>query len=951
MSLFAAYQEDDDSEEEEKKDEEELNKILNKKNKLKKEKSKSSKKEKHRKKYYSSSSDSEEVKNKEQDNRWRFLSESDLKNGISSFIVDDSKGHTSNFSQDSMSKRYLIVYDKPCKNVLGGKEKLNDYNNIVNVSERFFYDGKTKIYKRKKKFGDISNREVTNVSNKDYAKESILETKETLLKEAVNNNPQDTDSWLDLINFQDEICTFRGDGVKAICERKISMIDEALKKLGKKGVELKVKKLECLSKMGDFNLVIKQWNTYLIQHPNSLMLWQGIINIVLYDFNNFTVSLCLRVIGDCFDTLTRLLRNEIVSHKVEEGTEKFLGDLLCQLINLHFQFGFTEVGICLIQTFLEFNYLMPDELINKSHKKCCEEFTKYWDCNCRMIGDENGVGWKNCYSKDSHFPSSNNTESTYVIEEDLFCWKAKKENYSISKSWINLEKIREKHNFYPLRKEIDYDNKDPDRIVSFDKVSKFLFKFPTLRDYVFVNICKIFHVDISGLIEEPCLDIDPLLQATKLCFLEDTHPPYEALLFLEEVLKFLHSTFDGRMGEMLSYGIYKTTIRYGINLKKMNIPNKKFVSKLKETFIDVTSTGDVNSRMLKLLSNFDELFNDSQYINGIDIALQNVDIKVLSFIYEPVNNRKELALVKKALFNYCKRFIDKNMVIPLTYFLLNDSLIGIESKHEVSDDLCKLASDRLFYLHEKKYNFFKDWKLDELLYVAGIVMIQRYQYYNNPYESRKVIEYLENNFHFEVVQRMEELFLLQEKIYSLHYLRHPDSFSQECDTYLYECATRYPNFVNLIFLILKRRKYTVFSLNHLLLNDLKMDELSKMIALIYVEYLYYTKHREHAVEIEAQLPSFDKLRNVILKYADKITKMIMNPCVWNLLLYLENEYGTKESIKSTFLKGLDSVGWSKDYYMNYLSYNEDNFQTIFSLFIEKGFRIRCLKEEISVLIC
>ncbi|CEF62207.1 Protein NRDE2 homolog [Strongyloides ratti] len=519
----------------------------------------------------------------------------------------------------------------------------------------------------------------------------------------------------------------------------------------------------------------------------------------------------------------------------------------------------------------------------------------------------------------------------YIKQEDEYCLLAQKENHPLSKVWITIEQIREKYNYFQITSG-EYDNGDKDRHVDFKKSIYYsLFTFSSkIKEYILRQILKIFKVDIDrvlGGFNEP--DIYSLFDKMNIKII-DTHPPYESLKFMERLFKFMgeRENCNNEELEKIVFAIYKIIVRYGKNLEYENKGNEKFAKILKDNFINNVSLY--------------ELFYDSRFMNNIDLALDKVDIKVLSIIYQPTISERQKCFTKVDLVNY------------IVSFLMTGSVI---SKDEVQNDVHykTMASEQLFVLHNYEntnYKFFYDWKLDDLKYISGLIMILKYQMFSDVKFSLNIIQFLEKKYSHERLETLEELFLLQEEIYADYYEKQSKVYEPAYDIFIVESLKKYPKFINLLMVYLRRSSiHKDIHIDTSFIESLQISKLPKMMAIIYNELLIFQKKfNQYANNDGTIFPNFDKLRQVILKYVDEITKMTLSPLIWKLLLQLEHKYGNKESLKRSFLKGLESAGWSKDFYIDYLSYDSSAFDNVFQLFIEKGFRIRCLKEELPVLL-
>uniref|UniRef100_A0A0K0EWF9 Nuclear RNAi defective-2 protein (inferred by orthology to a C. elegans protein) n=1 Tax=Strongyloides venezuelensis TaxID=75913 RepID=A0A0K0EWF9_STRVS len=912
---------------------------------------------------------------------------------------DNSKGHRVN------------LHDNKC---ISGFDDSGHHVNNVNIQ---LNNTPSRVAKKQVKESLLREKE---------AQEMVLRSERNSLKSLIDSDPKDLELWLKFLKLQDKESKIKGDPLNVTCEIKLSIIEKAMKNIGSKCVELKIEKLKCLCDLGDYNKTIKQWEIYLIQHPNSLSLWEAIMDMTLFNFSRFSVRVCIRVMVDCYRTLAKLLRGEIVTHKPEPGTEMFLADLLVRIIKLHFHFGYSEIAVFMVSSFVEFNFSRPKVLEGQSFKELLKHFAMFCKCKCSKAGFKGAIGWKNCYNehsdcrksdkefgckdpkdgrqvndpmltssnvlntssgnerrvsdtnqhdlcetnsqirgsidKDQEITSSENFQDTpydneYIKEEDDYFLLAQKANHPMSNVWVTVEQIREKYYYFQCTDDF-YSNGDKDNIVNFEKdVSYTIFDFShEVKEYLLREIVKVFRVNIdktTGALCDP--DIHALYDVIDTMNI-DTHPTYESLCFIERVFKFLERENDVENEyEKLDFGIYKTIVRYGKNLALDGRKSAKFAKKLKENFIDTTLDDGTKEKHNKLITFIDDLLYDSQFMDQRYLDLDKIDISTLFKIYEPISSQREELLLQKAMYNYCRRsFTKKKLVNEISFFLMNNSLDSIYAESNDYSQLINLGGRKIYSLHDGlriNHKFFCDWRLDDLMYTSGLTMILQYQKFCNPSASFTILEYIQSMHSHERMEKCEELFLLQEEIYSNYYEKKNEEYGPSYDNFVVTSVKKYPKFVNLLMVYLSRcGKHRTTQIDSSFIESLDVSKLPKMMAIIYNEYLLFKKELSKGTSSYPPYPGFDRFRQAILKYADEITKMTLSPIIWNLLLKLESKYGSRESLKRSFFRGLESVGWSKEYYMKYLLCESSAFDDVFQLLIEKGFRVRCLKEELPILL-
>lgn len=188
---------------------------------------------------------------------------------------------------------------------------------------------------------DSDRRKVEeSTADKDSHESEILQRTRELNK-ILHDKPQDIQTWLALVDFQEEIVR-KEDSVKSsftatgwerrkaatrtIIEKKIAVFEKALQK-NPNSVELIVGHLDLCNEIMDAEELVQKWKRVSFVHPNNTLLWRHYLLFMQSRFSVFSFSKIAAVYGKCLSTLSSIKEGTFASHQAEGNLESEMVDL------------------------------------------------------------------------------------------------------------------------------------------------------------------------------------------------------------------------------------------------------------------------------------------------------------------------------------------------------------------------------------------------------------------------------------------------------------------------------------------------------------------------------------------------------------------------------------------------------------------------------------------------
>ncbi|KAF1799857.1 NRDE-2, necessary for RNA interference-domain-containing protein [Mucor lusitanicus] len=302
----------------------------------------------------------------------------------------------------------------------------------------------------------------------------------------LDQEPHNVQLWLDFIRFQDEVAAgldpanSSNNNKSSLNEVKLSIFEKALDH-NPTDEELIHAYLTCGAETWETLKLLREWDTMLKQHPDSIRLWAEYINLRQTNFASFSYTQCVKVFEDALSTLKRQA-NKCKQDDMErrEDIESLMVYILLRACLFIKQSGYQEKAFAIIQAAVEFNLYAPVNFsmkhVEQQHtaQEKVDAFVEFWDSEVLRFGEAGALGWHEYFrARDNgeEIPDTVLDKPPTNNEED--------DNDMLSlKDWLASELESEQKNRLPLRMnqaEDDSVDEDPYRIILSDDITSFLF--------------------------------------------------------------------------------------------------------------------------------------------------------------------------------------------------------------------------------------------------------------------------------------------------------------------------------------------------------------------------------------------------------------------------------------------------------------------------------------------
>lgn len=295
----------------------------------------------------------------------------------------------------------------------------------------------------------------------------------------LDKEPRNTQLWLDFVRFQDEAAagldpTASKANKSSLNEVKLSIFEKALDNIPG-DQDLILAYLTCGAETWETLKLLREWDRFLKQNPDSIKLWSEYINLRQTNFASFSFAQCVQVFEDALATLGKHAKNQR-DEEARENVESLMVYILLRTCLFMKQCGYQERAFAMIQASVEFNLFQPQlfNMASSGYKDKLNAFSDFWDSEVLRFGEEGALGWQEYYR------ASNNGED---IPEPVFEKTAHAEDEIMTlQDWYRLEMTSEENEHLPLRmSQVDDDtvDEDPYRITLSDDIKPFLFSTTT----------------------------------------------------------------------------------------------------------------------------------------------------------------------------------------------------------------------------------------------------------------------------------------------------------------------------------------------------------------------------------------------------------------------------------------------------------------------------------------
>ncbi|KAI6188321.1 Golgi apparatus membrane protein TVP23-like protein [Aphelenchoides besseyi] len=462
-----------------------------------------------------------------------------------------------------------------------------------------------------------------------------MEQKQKLVKKDVNDNKRNVYQWLHFLKFEEEYFAYenqlngrsRDSGRMSYLERRAEIIKSGLKSVHRdEAVELKLEMMKTLiERFGSHHEIVeKEWKKVQIDYVNSEPMWKAYIADRIHRLSGFNIVNAEKPYAHAIERLNNLLNGTLVSHKVLDGTEDFLIDLVVARCKLFLEAGYVSHVIGNLQAIAEFMFFISAQTKQQRHSYQIQEFKEFWESGMPRIGDADAkgelnndykrfqvLGWKNTVYDRNELNKANEKKIlseeklTIQIEDDeikmpeLFTQAI---NYTLSAIWSEIEKKRSERCWPPVTPISEFNDKErfqyiDERIVKFESVKPSLIQLssPTNALRLIFRILQLFGVKVPGMIDTTQQGvIEEILPGD----FDHLRPKYHGIrdFFIDFLTKLATTTESIEIGYVLST-IVSSAI-YFLNVEDIDEDQKtNFLNRLQKQIYEWPAVGkDISHR-------------------------------------------------------------------------------------------------------------------------------------------------------------------------------------------------------------------------------------------------------------------------------------------------------------------------------------------------------------------
>ncbi|KAK7074930.1 hypothetical protein SK128_027587 [Halocaridina rubra] len=341
---------------------------------------------------------------------------------------------------------------------------------------------------------DTFVNEDDNVDNEkgDSLEYKFWQDKSKVYNQRLGKEPGNITLWIEFVRFQDKSFRylFKTDddkenaqkrkkvSLKALAERKISILDSAIKK-NPRSLELQYERLVIGQDLWDDKKLKQEWGTLLFNFPNKINVWHQYLAFMETHFTSYNLSNVVNAFSKCTEKLLQIKNGTFITHSPPSDIGMSLVDITLQLAYVWKQAGYVERSVALFQALVELNLFPPSHVVGRSIslEDTLALFEPFWDSRAPRFGEEKALGW--AVSMENRQPM----EYPEIIlggmhdEEDAILARGG----STSDLWLSLESFRERQHWLPWEQDPE-DCEDPERMVNYDDIASHLYILDTLDE-------------------------------------------------------------------------------------------------------------------------------------------------------------------------------------------------------------------------------------------------------------------------------------------------------------------------------------------------------------------------------------------------------------------------------------------------------------------------------------
>lgn len=244
------------------------------------------------------------------------------------------------------------------------------------------------------------------------------------LLRAIDSNPTDVASWLQLIDHQGLLILSSGEETRpltyaerqSVAEVKLSLYDKAIKNVGDSPHKdrLLMGRLHEGAQIWDTERLLSQWKTTLEKNSGCISLWVKYLDFRQTDFRDFAFEQSMAVFIECM--------NLNASDANNPRTMQIQCYLFLRLTLFLREAGYVELAVGLWQAMLEFTCFQPSSFAeNDDLQGALSSFADFWESEVARIGDSGATGWRNG-SRANVAPSAHSLHVELDPEHFLTSW-------------------------------------------------------------------------------------------------------------------------------------------------------------------------------------------------------------------------------------------------------------------------------------------------------------------------------------------------------------------------------------------------------------------------------------------------------------------------------------------------------------------------------------------------
>ena len=304
--------------------------------------------------------------------------------------------------------------------------------------------------------------------------DSSIRQRTVELNRQVEQAPNDIDTWLALIDHQDNLIR-SGDErrrmtnaeIRSTAEIKVHMYEKALEKTTALGdrERLLLGLMTEGSKFWEVKVQSDRWEQISKDNINSLVLWKSYLNFKQGTFSTFQYE----EVRSVFLRRIKTLSEAIAISK--DASDSLFHQLLYVLLRLTIfirESGYVELAVAIWQGLLEVNFCAPPRLLSDGDK--IGLFKKFWESEVPRIGEDGALGWHH-FAGNAEVPGA----SDVFIDEE----SNPLDGRNIFESWAVAERLRYLSSRIPARTMDEVVEDDPFRVILFSDIEDFLVSIPS----------------------------------------------------------------------------------------------------------------------------------------------------------------------------------------------------------------------------------------------------------------------------------------------------------------------------------------------------------------------------------------------------------------------------------------------------------------------------------------